>query len=158
MPNGHFLAGVSAVIYHAPDKTYLLLHRAEKNVARAGTWECVTGHVDQGESFPQALHREVREELGVAVHVEFVIGTTHFFNGPSQPEYELLGVRYACQIDTDQREHIRYSEEHVGHRWLTAEQLYAFLPPEHWLVQSIRQAEVLRALLPAGARPVTWEG
>ncbi|GAA5070318.1 NUDIX domain-containing protein [Lysobacter panacisoli] len=32
----------------------------------AGAWDVFGGHVEPGESGPQALHRELREELGIA--------------------------------------------------------------------------------------------
>ena len=32
----------------------------------AGAWDVFGGHVEAGESGPQALHRELREELGIA--------------------------------------------------------------------------------------------
>lgn len=111
-------------------------------------WECVTGRVDQGESFEAALHREVREELGVSVEVDFIVGTTHFHRGQPTPENELLGVRYACTLRD--REAIRVSAEHSAFQWLTAARVYDLLPAGHWLHLTIRRAEAMRAALPAG--------
>ena len=137
----------STLVYHPPSATYLLLHRADTRDAGGGEWECVTGRVDQGEGFETALHREVREELGVEVQLDFIIGTSHFYRGAPVPENELLAVKYACTLDD--RAAIRVSAEHSEHRWLTAGEVYDLLPPAHWLHQTIRRAELTRRALPA---------
>mgnify|MGYP000632419140 CR=1 FL=1 len=143
---GHFLGGIAALIYHPPTQTYLLLQRSSRRDAGGGEWECVTGRVDQGESFETAVRREVREELEVEMTLDFIIGTSHFYRGAALAENELLAVRYACSII--EREAIIVSDEHDTHHWLTADEVYAFLPPDHWLVASIQRAEVMRRLLP----------
>jgi 8-oxo-dGTP diphosphatase len=144
---GRFLCGIAAVIYHPATATYLLLRRAADRDAGGGEWESVTGRVDQGEGFEAALHREVREELGVEIQVDFIIGTSHFYRGAPVPENELLAVKYACTLV--ERAAIQVSTEHSEHRWLTADEVYTLLPPEHWLHQTIRRAELTRAALPA---------
>jgi 8-oxo-dGTP diphosphatase len=146
MSIGRFQCGIAALIYHPASKTYLLLQRAAHRDFGGAEWECVTGRVDQGESYEQALHREVREELGVMVTLEFIIGTTHFYRGAPLPENELLGVKYACLLE-DQTA-IQVSDEHSEVRWLTAEEVYALLPSQHWLHQTIRRAELMRRSLP----------
>jgi 8-oxo-dGTP diphosphatase len=128
MTVGRFLCGIAALVYHPATETYLLLRRAASRDAGGGEWESVTGRVDQGESFETALHREVREELGVEVMLDFIIGTSHFYRGAPAPENELLAVHYACTL-TD-REAIRVSDEHSEARWLSASEVATFLPPE----------------------------
>ena len=110
MSVGRFLCGIAALVYHPATQTYLLLRRAPDRDAGGGEWECVTGRVDQGEGFEEALHREVREELGAAVAPDFIVGTSHFYRGTSVPENELLGVTYACMLDDPGA--IRVSAEH----------------------------------------------
>lgn len=145
MPIGRFLCGIAALIYHPPTQTYLIVRRALDKDYLAGGWECVTGRVDQGESFEQALHREVMEETGTQVQIEFVIGTSHFYRGDAVPENELLGLRYACTI-TD-RESVIIEAEHSELRWLTADEVYALLPESDWLHQTVLAAETIRAHL-----------
>ncbi len=147
MSVGRFLCGIAALVYHPATRTYLLLRRAADRDAGGGEWECVTGRVDQGEGFEEALHREVREELGVAVAPDFIVGTSHFYRGASVPENELLGVTYACMLDDPGA--IRVSAEHSEHRWLTADEVFDLLPPDHWLHRTIRRAELARTALPA---------
>ncbi|MCP4360489.1 MAG: NUDIX domain-containing protein [Chloroflexi bacterium] len=60
---GHFLGGIATLVWQPDTKQYLLLHRADDKDVGAGHWECVTGRVDQGESFGVAFFREVHEEI-----------------------------------------------------------------------------------------------
>ncbi|HEX6387601.1 MAG TPA: NUDIX domain-containing protein, partial [Anaerolineae bacterium] len=59
MSIGRFYGGVAALLYFPPTRQYLLLKRSPAKDYGAGTWECVTGRVDQGEGFEDALRREV---------------------------------------------------------------------------------------------------
>ena len=96
MTIGRFYAGIAALIWSPGTRRYLLLRRSEQKDYAPGVWECVTGRVDQGEGFEDALRREVREELGVDVQAEYILGTTHFYRGNPTPEKELVGVIYLC--------------------------------------------------------------
>ncbi len=145
---GRFLAGVGALLWDSANGTYLILRRAGDKDYGAGLWECVTGRVEQGESFEQALRREVREELGVDVWIEFIIGTTHFYRGEPTPDQELLGVVYGCTIAG--RDPIRLDPEHDACRWVTFTEAKALLgeqPGEAWLLEVLRRAEIIRAHL-----------
>lgn len=143
---GRFLAGVGAILWDPGADRYLLLRRAATKDYASGSWECVTGRVDQGESFEQALHREVREELGIAVRIEFLVGTTHFYRGEATPENELLGVVYCCtRRDTDP---LVFSGEHDAHRWVTLQEALDLLddakPGEAWLKGVLRRVAFTR--------------
>lgn len=147
MAIGYFLAGIAALIWNPATDQYLLLRRAASKDFGAGSWECITGRVDQGESFTQAIVREVYEEVGGVVQIEFFVGTTHFYRGAPTPENELLGVVCGCTLaDPDT---IVTSGEHSEWRWLTAVEIAHFLPPDHWLQTVVARAEFLRAHLPA---------
>jgi 8-oxo-dGTP diphosphatase len=146
MSIGHFLGGIAALVYHPPTNKYLLLRRSAQKDVGAGNWECPTGRVDQGEGFEEALHREVMEELGVEIKVEFLLGTTHFYRGEEKPENELIGVLYSCIIDDPDA--IVISHEHDEYHWLEAAEIKDFLEPNHWLHWTVARAELLRTTLP----------
>ena len=150
MPIGRFLCGIAALIWDPATDKYLLLRRAESKDFGARLWECPTGRVDQGESFTDAVHREVREEIGAEVRIEFIIGTTHFYRGHEIPENELNGVIFGCSLASSGQ--VAFGEEHSEMGWLTAEQAYALLPESHWLQDVIHRAENLRRLLPQELR------
>lgn len=62
----------SAFIYNPIGNTMLMAQRP-LDVVRPGTWENPGGKLDPGETFEQALVREVREELGVESTVHELI-------------------------------------------------------------------------------------
>ncbi len=155
---GRFIAGIGALIWNPVNDTYLLLRRSDEKDFGSGNWECVTGRVDQGESFEQALHREVFEEIGVRVNVEFIIGTSHFYRGEPTPENELLGVVYCCTL-ADVKP-LQISAEHSECRWVTAVQAFKLLedanPAHGWLRQVINRAEVTQQRLDMELRSFHW--
>jgi 8-oxo-dGTP diphosphatase len=150
MAVGHFLGGVAALVRCPATGRYLLLRRAPTKDFAPGGWECVTGRVDQGEGFEEALRREVREELGVEVRIDFMIGTTHFYRGEASPENELVGVIYACSLENP--EAVRLTEEHSECRWASPEEAAALLTePDactQWTRRVVERAEAIRRLLP----------
>lgn len=154
MSVGRFLGGIGALILSPDFDRYLLLKRSVTKDFGADAWECVTGRVDQGESFEMALHREVREELGVAAQLEFMLGTTHFYRGDVRPENELIGVVCCCTIADPTA--IRLSVEHSEHRWVTAAEAERLLtaagPRGAWIRNVIHRAEAIRPLVPDALR------
>ncbi len=144
MTGGCFHASVGALVRRSSDGKYLLLKRSQEKDFGGVAWECVTGRVEQGESFSAAVLREVGEELGVLACVEFIVGTTHVYRGPRIPENEMLGVQYCCSID--QWQLVQPSAEHSEYCWVTADQVRAMLPADHWLVGVIARAEAIGKL------------
>lgn len=147
---GRFLGGVGALIVNPEDETYLLLKRSMTKDFAPGVWECVTGRVDQGEGFDEALVREVQEEIGVEVVPAYILGTTHFYRGTAVPENELIGIIYLCML-TDSTP-ITISQEHDEYRWLTGPQALAMLTADDatttWTRRLIQKAELIRGELP----------
>lgn len=147
MPIGRFFAGIGALLWRRSDRRYLMLKRSEAKDAGAGAWECVSGRVDQGEGFVEAVHREVAEELGIEVQIDFIVGTEHFYRGEARPENELLLVQFCCSVQEPVE--VAPSWEHSEYRWVTAQEAEELLPAGHWLRSVIGHAEAIRAMLPA---------
>ncbi|MGV8925877.1 MAG: pyrimidine (deoxy)nucleoside triphosphate diphosphatase [Ewingella sp.] len=61
----------------------ILLARRDASGDQAGLWEFPGGKVEDGESQPQALIRELQEELGIAARVEEWIAS-HDFQQPGR--------------------------------------------------------------------------
>jgi 8-oxo-dGTP diphosphatase len=152
MAIGRFTCGIAAIIWYPTDNTYLLLKRSSDKDAGANEWECVTGRVDQGESFEEALHREVWEEVQAKITLEMVIGTSHFFRGAAITENEMLSVHYLCSIDDPTQ--INISHEHSEYRWLTLDQLVDLLSPTHWLAREIEHTQAAYHLMSPELRRV----
>jgi 8-oxo-dGTP diphosphatase len=129
-----------------------MLRRSGDKDFAPGAWECVTGRVDQGESFEQALHREVWEEVGVRVQVDFIIGTTHFYRGDPHPENELLGVLYGCSLV--EPADIQIDAEHSEFRWVSAAEAESLLREggrdTRWIRLMVARSELLRRQIPPG--------
>jgi 8-oxo-dGTP diphosphatase len=149
MSIGRFYAGIAALIFSPGTRRYLLLRRSQQKDYAPGIWECVTGRVDQGEGFGDALHREVREELGVDVQAEYILGTTHFYRGAAAPENELVGVIYLCSLD--ETASIQISKEHTEYRWLSANEAMDLLSSTdastQWTRRVIERADAIRPIL-----------
>lgn len=154
MPIGRFIGGVGALVRRPQDGHYLLLRRSAEKDFGAGVWECVTGRVDQGEGFIEALRREVREELGVEFLPEFFLGTSHFYRGAAQPGNELIGVAF-CGTVADPAA-VRLSAEHSELRWVTLAEAQALLqaqdPSTGWLLQVLQRAETIQVHWPQALR------
>jgi 8-oxo-dGTP pyrophosphatase MutT (NUDIX family) len=67
MSIGRFYAGIGALVWCPSVQKYLVLRRSADKDFGGGAWECVTGRVDQGEGFTEAVLREIYEELGVGM-------------------------------------------------------------------------------------------
>ncbi len=143
---GRFLVMVGALLWCPSKDKYLLLKRSQDRDVGGGQWECITGRIDQGEGFSDALRREIYEEVGIEAQVDFMIGTNHLYRGDERPENEMVGLFYCCSVDAP--ETIQVSAEHSEHRWVSAAEAREFLG-KHWLVGLIERAEAIRAWLPS---------
>ena len=146
MPIGRFMGMVGALIWCPSIEKYLILKRSPEKDVGQNTWECGTGRVDQGENFTTALHREVREELGVEIQIDFIIGTAHFYRGEQIPEKEMIGVFYRCSIADP--EAIQLSWEHSEYQWITVDEMETYFPTDYWLARLINRAEDIRLRIP----------
>lgn len=144
------MGGVAVVIWSVKDGKYLLLRRSVTKDFAPGVWECVTGRVEQNESYLDALHRETREEIGVSVQPVCILGTVHFYRGQSIAENELLGVVFGCEMPENTA--LSLSDEHDDMCWVTYNQakdlLVATDPSTHWIKKVLHRAESIRNLTP----------
>ncbi len=83
----------------------------------AGRYEFPGGKTEPGESRPQALARELEEELGISVPVgeaDFFMTVRHVY-----PDFDITLHSFLC--DVSDRHFSR--REHIGHRWIPADGL-----------------------------------
>ncbi len=163
MNTARFQGGIAAIIRSSKDNRYLLLKRAADKDFQPGIWECVTGRVNQGEGFEDALYREVLEEIGIKPEIDFLVGTTHFYRGESIPENELLGIVYCCSLAEPYK--IRISNEHTSYKWCTPTEVRQFLEPygadSKWIMKVISRSEELIGMSPKNFsnphKDISWE-
>ena len=77
------------------DGAYLMLRRAQEPLF--GEWNAPGGFVEQGESGPEAIAREVREETGLEIEVLGLIGIFPSTYGSGEEAEPILDIAYRCR-------------------------------------------------------------
>lgn len=108
--------GFSVVVCRHPDGRWLAV-RETKNRG----WWLPAGLVDPGESFPQAAHRECREEAGITIQLKGVLRVEHSVYGPSHARIRV--IFYAEPVDLTQRPKQIADKESEEARWVTLDDL-----------------------------------
>jgi ADP-ribose pyrophosphatase YjhB (NUDIX family) len=110
--------GASAVV--ANDEGEILLHRRRDNAR----WALPGGVMDIGESIGRAIVREVREETGLDVEPEYIIGVYsdpgHVFAYDNGEVRQQFSICFACRILGGQ---LQASEESYEVGFFTPEQI-----------------------------------
>ncbi len=135
------LVAAGAVVDDLDDPQHLLAARRAVPASLAGRWEFPGGKVDPGESPEEALHRELREELGVRV------GLGPELVGPDGGAWR-LSTRYVMrlwlvEVTSGTPEPL---VEHDELRWLPAGQ-WLDVP---WLDADVRIVQALVSALASG--------
>jgi mutator protein MutT len=119
------LPAVAAVVRDASGR--VLVHQR----ADDGTWSLPGGAIDPGETPAAAVMREVREETGLDVHPDRVLGVfgwprlRHCY--PNGDLVEYLVVVFRCEVRGGVLE--AQDGEATGFRWCTREELAELRPP-----------------------------
>ena len=134
----------AAIVDDLVRPTTLLSARRTEPPALAGGWELPGGKVDPGEDSLDALHREIREELGVDIELG------RYVEGPLDGAWP-LGDRYVIQVWLARIlvGEPRPLEEHDQLRVLTKAELYAV----GWLPADLPIVRATEALMSEPARP-----
>ncbi len=120
----HILTSVVACIVDEQDRVLLTRRCIEPFCSQ---WVMPGGKIDLGESILQALHREVREEVGIEVHVDGLIDVfEHIGIGEKNDHFVILYYR-ASPLTRELKPNGQECTEAI---WATREQLPALaLPP-----------------------------
>ena len=109
-----FWVGVHGAI--ANRARILVLRRAERMSYKPGLWDLPGGHLALGESFENCLLREIKEETGLEVSVERLLGIHKIDSDP------YLQALYACRLTVYRPITLR-PDEHIEARWVSAAEL-----------------------------------
>jgi len=104
---------------------YLLIQRSENCMNFQGSWETPGGKIDDGESFDNALVREIWEETGLSVVFDGVAGAVDV-DIPNKPDLRIAVLYMKAHTDSDR---IKISEEHQDHKWLLVTEFPKNLTP-----------------------------
>ena len=121
---------VAALIW---DGGRFMICRRPANKARGLLWEFVGGKVEPGETKEQALARECREELELAVRVgEPYMEVTHVY-----PDLTVHLTLLHAAIEAGEPKLL----EHTDLRWITPEEIpdYEFCPADREILEKLRQ-------------------
>ena len=113
-----FVLSVRMIIQDNDGKC-LLIKRSAINKSNVGKWEFPGGKIDVGEEFYGALLREVKEETGLIVNVEHIVGVV---------ESEVSTVRIATLIFSGIKEsgQVSLSDEHDSYVWVSVKELSTY--------------------------------
>lgn len=114
------------------DRGRILLTKRRPDQALPNQWEFPGGKLEPGESPVAALHRELREEIGVAVE----LGTVWEALFHAYPDFDLLMLVYPCRIVEGEPRPL----EVAAVEWTTVDGLasYDILPADLPLVERLR--------------------
>jgi 8-oxo-dGTP diphosphatase len=94
----------------------LILKRSTTSKTNPGKWELPGGKVDQGESFDQALIREVYEETNLKIFIEHFVGA-------SEQNLHVIKAVHIIMSGRIMEGDLQLSEEHEGYAWVFFEEL-----------------------------------
>ena len=115
--------GCGALIYSRSTHRYLFLLRNQKR--HAGSWGLVGGGVESNESPPQALQREIVEEIG-SIPIEKIIPLEKFTSETNNFEYHT----YLLIVEDEFIP--KLNDEHRGYAWTSIEDHPKPLHPGVW--------------------------
>jgi 8-oxo-dGTP diphosphatase len=105
----------------------LITKRSEKRDHAPGEWETLTGRVENGESFQDAVKREVKEEVSLEVEIVQPYDTFHFYRGAERVEH--LGVSFWCKYKSG--EVVLDTNEQSDYKWVTTEEALSIITDEN---------------------------
>lgn len=94
----------------------LLIKRSMASKGNPGKWEFPGGKPDLGESFEQALLREVAEETGLAISLLRSVGTAE----SESPSKKIVYLIMEARLESGK---IQLSEEHDDYTWVSIREL-----------------------------------
>lgn len=95
-------------------------------------WEFPGGKLEPGESAPEALVREIREELDVDIRVGKLLETVEY----DYPEFHLTMHCFICELLSEEI----VLKEHEDARWLAGDELDSvpWLPADITIIEKIK--------------------
>ena len=110
----HFVVAVAAAVFR--EGRVLAMRRAADRHAGPGLWETLSGRLQLGEDPATAVAREIREECGLATHVDPRPVTAYQARRAGEP---MVVVVYRADAAAGE---VARTAEHDAHTWLTPDE------------------------------------
>jgi 8-oxo-dGTP pyrophosphatase MutT (NUDIX family) len=104
----------------------LVIRRSGQSKHWPGMWELAGGKAEAGETFEEAMRREVREETGLEIELRRWVGTAPYRLVTGKGELELLFVVVEAMVSGSEggrTQEVRLSSEHLEYRWVSEGEL-----------------------------------
>jgi 8-oxo-dGTP diphosphatase len=115
----NIIVGVKGVIIN--NGKVLIVKRSAHSHVGGGSWECVGGKLEFGETLEEALIREAKEEAGIRIIVKSILYATTFLTNSSR---QVVLNTYLCKTEDTE---VTLSNEHSDFCWATKNELDALL-------------------------------
>jgi 8-oxo-dGTP diphosphatase len=124
---------VTAALIYNNAGAFLIAERAHGKLA--GKWEFPGGKIEEGETEQDAVKREIREELGVDVIPEKIVGIFK----RTEPDKEIELILVECTLSSDQK--IISDGSHLAHAWVQFSECenFDFAPIDVEMVEYLQQ-------------------
>ena len=106
---------VKAIVTAQRDRC-LLLRRSSASTVNPGLWDLPGGKVKLSESFEESLVREIREETGLMVTLDRLVGAAE----SELPQVRVVHLVMAAYVDSPNEPlpAVKLSEEHSQYAWM----------------------------------------
>jgi len=123
---------VVAAIIISPEKEVLI---AQRNLKKkfGGKWEFAGGKIEIGETHEEALHRELREELGISANIGKIFKTIHH----QYPDFNIIMHFYFVEFPKQEIKLL----DHQTIKWVSLNEIlkYDFVDADILLVMELKK-------------------
>ena len=131
-----FWIGIKGLIENSEGKVLLLQASLRDHVAKTERyWDIPGGRIEEGQTIPQVLAREIKEETGVTTIESSSFFTAVISNHEIPVEGRVLGLALMIyKVKIPEGSKIKLSPEHIAYEWVdkaeAAKRLAHKYPPE----------------------------
>ncbi|MDP1553165.1 MAG: NUDIX domain-containing protein [Methanobacteriaceae archaeon] len=133
MKNRPFGLVVRAIIKDY-NNNILILKRAPDSRSNPECWELPGGKVEPGESFDDAMIREIKEETNLKISLKRAVGIAQ------QDLDHVHSVHIIMTVQVDSGD-IKISEEHTDYKWVSLEKIKSF-KLSNWFESFLKEKDI----------------